>query len=150
MNKRMTIPCSWCGELVQRYPSTLGKNTFCSSTCKGKFSSKKFNPDGYFHHPHLSELNQELNPDRMCHETCSKLRKARLGTGSGKSYSKFFGRHLHRIVAEIKLGRRLLPGEVVHHGDQNKRNSSPQNLEIFQSQKEHAALHAKKNSGDAK
>ncbi|WP_373865196.1 HNH endonuclease [Paenibacillus koleovorans] len=47
------------------------------------------------------------------------------------------------------MGRRLKPGEVVHHKDENKRNASPGNLEVFESQREHARWHACKNRGDA-
>lgn len=36
----------------------------------------------------------------------------------------------HRMVAERKLGRRLLPGEQVHHIDENKQNNDPDNLEV--------------------
>lgn len=36
----------------------------------------------------------------------------------------------HRLVAENKLGRRLLPGEQVHHIDENKQNNDPANLEV--------------------
>ncbi len=86
----------------------------------------------------------------MTYETRLKLRKARLNTGKGKSYPKLFGRHIHRVIAEIKLGRKLKPGEVVHHKNENKRNSSPDNLTVFSSQSEHAAWHAMKNRGDAK
>lgn len=37
----------------------------------------------------------------------------------------------HRLVAEQKLGRRLLPGEVAHHKDENKQNNDPDNLEVL-------------------
>ncbi|MED1419034.1 HNH endonuclease signature motif containing protein [Bacillus smithii] len=79
----------------------------------------------------------------MTPEIRKKLRESRLGTGEGKSYEKTYGRHTHRIVAEQKLGRKLLPGEVVHHIDGNIRNNNPENLMIFPSQKEHAEWHAK-------
>lgn len=60
--------------------------------------------------------------------------------GTGIGYVKFNGRHEHRIVAESKLGRSLLPGEIVHHIDGNKKNNSPDNLSVmFQS--EHVRLH---------
>ena len=96
-------------------------------------------------------LNAELNPSRMTLETRTKLREARLESGEGKTYSKFFGRHTHRVVAEQILGRPLLPGEVVHHLDGNRRNNAAENLMIFSSQAEHAAWHAEhaRKVGDA-
>ena len=43
----------------------------------------------------------------------------------------------HRAVAEWRLGRPLEPGEVVHHDDGNKRDSHPDNVWIFVSQRAH-------------
>lgn len=51
------------------------------------------------------------------------------------------GRFVHRVVAENLLGRRLLPGEVVHHLDGNKLNNAPENLLVL-SNREHNSLHA--------
>lgn len=39
----------------------------------------------------------------------------------------------HILVAESILGRRLLPGETVHHKDRNRANNSPENLMVFKS-----------------
>lgn len=77
----------------------------------------------------------------MTMETREKLRQAHLNTGEGKTYTKTFSRHTHRIVAEQILGRPLLPGEVVHHIDGDKRNNEPSNLMVFTSQSEHAKWH---------
>ncbi len=38
--------------------------------------------------------------------------------------------HLHRLVVESVLGRRLGPREHIHHRDGNKRNNHPSNLEV--------------------
>lgn len=53
----------------------------------------------------------------------------------------------HRLVAEQKLGRRLLAGEIPHHIDGNKRNNDPANLEVVQGNAEHFLRHRRKASG---
>lgn len=66
------------------------------------------------------------------------------GRGEGKTYTKLYGRHEHRVVMEQKLGRPLLPGEIVHHIDHDKKNNHPDNLMVM-TQSEHARLHSTKN-----
>ena len=169
---KVKIQCAWCKMEIFKYPSQIGKNSYCSKECRNKHLSREHNPNGYAKHPHLSKLNEKLNPGRMTAETKEKIRNtqlgsregksyeklnprkmtaetkekirnARLGSGEGKSYEKTYGRHTHRIVAEQKLGRKLSPGEVVHHIDGVIRNNDPNNLMVFPSQKEHANWHAK-------
>lgn len=88
-------------------------------------------------------MNRELNPIRMTDEVKAKIRKSRLGCGEGKTYTKTYGKHTHRLVAEEMLGRPLEKGEVVHHIDGNKRNNDPSNLMVM-SQSDHCRLHFKK------
>lgn len=47
----------------------------------------------------------------------------------------------HRLIAERKLGRYLLPTEVVHHIDEDPTNNHPDNLQVFASQAEHVKHH---------
>lgn len=91
----------------------------------------------------MRTMNEELNPHRMTVPVRLKLRNFRLNKGNRDTYEKTFSQHTHRWVAELKLGRKLKPGEVVHHIDLNKRNNRPSNLMIFPSHKEHLEWHKK-------
>ncbi len=157
---KLKIHCDWCGNTITRFPSQVKHFNFCSRSCLSAFSSKSKNPNGYSNlkdyrnmSKNMTRLNRDLNPTRMTPETRNKLRVAKLGSGEGKTYSKRFGIHEHRIVAEQILGRKLQPGEVVHHIDGDKRNNSPINLMVLKSQSEHAKLHIREkafwNGGDA-
>lgn len=122
--------CTRCGKRMYRPPSQRKRGRpFCSKQC------------------HMKTLNAEMNPDRMTPAVRGKLRAARLGTGEGVTYEKFFGRHTHRVVAELMLGRPLAPGEVVHHIDGDKRNNDYKNLMVFPCQADHAAWHAEYDQG---
>lgn len=47
----------------------------------------------------------------------------------------------HIIIAEEKLGRELVDGEVVHHEDENKHNNHPDNLYVFKTDEDHSRFH---------
>lgn len=117
--------CAGCGKPIGHRPPSQQKRgrQFCSRQC------------------HMKTLNEELNATRMTAEVREKLRDYRIGKGDGKTYTKTYGRHTHRVVAEQILGRPLRPGEVVHHINRDKRDNRPENLMIFPSQAEHARWH---------
>ena len=52
----------------------------------------------------------------------------------------------HRVVAEAKIGRRLRPGEQVHHKNHDKVDNSPDNLEVYPSIKWHRVAHRRNTS----
>lgn len=103
-------------------------NHFCSALCRNRFNNRIKNPTLWAKKgKKIKEIKEKTQ------------RKPR--TYSMNTYEKRNGRHLHRTVAEQKLGRPLRKGEVVHHIDENKRNNDPDNLIVFSSQREHALHH---------
>lgn len=85
---------------------------------------------------------------RIAVETAEQRGDALRGRGKGKTYTKEAGRHQHIVVMERVLGRPLLPGETVHHIDDDIKNNKPSNLDLLSSQAEHASLHSKQRKRD--
>lgn len=145
---KVILECDYCEKAIKKYQCKVTKHNFCSRECKNKYSSKKFNPEGYKKYrdfsknsKRMTKMNKELNPSRMTPEVRVKLRSSHLDTGKGLSYKKLYGRHEHRVVAERMLGRKLNPGEIVHHIDGDKRNNDPENLIVMKNQSEHLEWH---------
>lgn len=134
MGALVDAKCDWCGLVFQKKPWELHDHNFCCRSHFNMWNAKR-----------ISEYNvteNEMNKPSGWGEVRKRAqREARLGTKI-KGYRKYHQQHEHRVVAESVIGRKLLPGEVVHHIDGDKSNNSPENLMVFPSQREHALWHA--------
>lgn len=131
LDKYSICSCTTCGKKFEKINTQIFPNNFYSRFCRSLFTSAR-----------MTAMNIKLNPTRMILSTRLKLRAYRLKNSKGcKSYKKFLGRHVHRIVAEKAIGRKLIKGEVVHHKDENIHNNTSENLAVLSSQSEHAKIH---------
>lgn len=156
--KTIIHKCLTCGKeyIPYKYRPVSG---YCSRNCwygrhdvTGHYTRIK-NPkrcavcNKYFISPFTPEAHKRA---KCCSYKCHQILCGRRGGtvrakqvfGKGKKdwYLKRNDVHIHRSIMEGHLGRSLLPSEIVHHCDGNKRNNTITNLKVM-SQKEHARLH---------
>ena len=156
--------CETCSGEFSHYPSA--KRKYCKSACvpanignKVRWKDKKpvsFTCSVCAAFFTVRPSRAERRNVKYCSYRCHQIGEGRKGgtvtgeikkeiaakqPGGPKSYPKIKGRHAHRIAAEQKLGRALLPGEVVHHDDENRQNFSFENLIVLPNQSEHMKVH---------
>jgi hypothetical protein len=90
----------------------------------------------------IGEQDIGIRKNQFCSQKCYS--QWRIENSKGNTYLKSGAIHIHRIVAESILGRKLYENEVVHHIDGDRKNNHPTNLAVFPSQ----SLHAKCHHGD--
>lgn len=154
--------CETCGKTFSHYASQ--KRLYCSRDCVPKNLGNRSRWVGKEHVKFLCVICRSefsVRPSRALRGDvkycCYKCHQIGEGVKGGetrgnqmkaasqhKTYPKLKGRHLHRVIAEQKLGRPLVPGEIVHHDDENKQNNDPKNLIVLPNQAEHARLHIKR------
>ena len=147
MAVKTKITCASCNKTFYRdeYPSTKPtKNKFCSMKCIARYKHHGSNlacqECGSVFYRRFGE--QRRAKTVFCSRSC--YFRNRRNSAKATTYLKINSIHEHRIVAEKKIGRKLMKNEVVHHIDEDKHNNDPENLMIFNSQKEHATYHQRK------
>ncbi len=127
----MIKECLVCKKQFSTYPSKikLGRGKFCSKKCADIFKIGK---------PNSSSTKFKKGQKH----TWQKGFRFTVSRKNGKKYKLvFLPEHPfstlsgyvreHRLVAENKIGRRLLKSEIVHHKDGNTLNNDPSNLEVM-------------------
>lgn len=124
MTTYVSAQCSVCGDecFVVKHLADKGAAAICSTICRGRHKTaisigKRHVSGGYV---------VVHRPDHPMSDKAGKLLE-------------------HRLIMSEHLGRLLEAHEVVHHKDGSRSNNAIENLELLQSHKEHAAVHAKES-----
>lgn len=154
-NKEIPHPvfkCDYCGKesTMPWSQYNRSKNHFCSQQCNNRFHNAEKNKT--LMTPEVREKVRQgqieyhlYGPKKDRPKPPPKPKKQK----SCKSYRRKESTPIHRIVAEEILGRKLKPGEVVHHINLNKLDNTPENLFVFSSSSEHSKYHKALEKGIA-
>ncbi len=132
--KMIEINCEWCGKpkMVRASDRRRGRGRFCSRACVSQWWPTQKSP-----------RNQDGAANPNWRGGLSLHRKGyvyRYAPDHPRASNGYVFEHI--LVAEKKLGRHLLPGEVVHHKNHKKDDNRPENIRIFDSPGAHTKYHA--------
>lgn len=148
--KSRWIVCDFCGKqfIQMNRHSSRNKHFYCSPKCGWADKARKVvvicEWCGQAFEKKRSDIarsNYNLC-DRGCYQDFINFEKP------GAKNQLVGGRVLYRVLAEMKIGRKLTAKEEVHHIDGNHTNNDFDNLTVM-SRSEHMSNHAKKRRRDA-
>lgn len=139
--------CPVCGTLKSTPLAWAkkAKNPTCSPKCKGVLNGQRWAKHGHKGRAAWSAETEARFKERMSGTKNPNWRGGRT-TANGyvmvrKPDHPRAGKkgyvYEHILVMEQKLGRLTKRGEVVHHIDGNPKNNAPENLELYQSNRQH-------------
>jgi hypothetical protein len=141
--ERIELICGFCGNKHYKLQCQIGRNRghFCSKKCanefrqNGKLIKCEFCGIEFYRRPG----DQMDAIKKYCSKECYS--NDRVLNAKKTTYLKSGSVHLHILVAEKALNRKLKSGEIVHHIDLNKKNNFIENLAVLPSQAIHASVH---------
>jgi hypothetical protein len=149
--ERIKLKCVECGKEFHLLPcqikstSKIKRGRFCSKLC---MENSRRNGSNLFcalcdtmFYRRFGEQDIGVRVKQFCSKKC--YMEWRRINSKDTTYLKDGAIHIHRIVAESVIGRKLLCDEVVHHIDGDKHNNHPSNLALFPNKTIHAKCHAK-------
>lgn len=114
-----TVTCALCGRSFEKPARRVRARNSCCAAHARKWNAQR-----------LADYNRLENPLNQPGGVVSNRRKRRealSGTGEGKAYRKFYGRHEHRAVAEAMLGSPCGPARWYTTGTATGGSGSPTN-----------------------
>lgn len=149
--------CIVCGMEFLVKPSRYETAKYCTRKCMGIANRRKIKTQCSYCGKEIEVEPNRIKEKNYCNNEC-KFNDRQKGCGITtdgyvwiyiKGYNKVNQVKLHRYLMEIKLGRKLLSEEIVHHKDFNKLNNSIDNLEVL-TKVEHNKIHRHLNEENRK